>query len=153
MLPTVDELSENTVQRLQDLIAVNLDSSRGLETAAEKIENPRIAAVFRTLAPERRQFAAELQKYVRSNHTKPSDSGSIKGTLHRWWLNLHGTVRAGEEHAVLSDAEAGEDAIKHKYEEVLKDTASSPIQSVLNEQYQRVKAGHDTIRDLRDMTA
>ena len=98
-------------------------------------------------------MAAPSKTLVAKKPEAPQDAKSIKGTLHRWWLNLHGTVRAGEEHAVLSDAEAGEDAIKHKYEEVLKDTASSPIQSVLNEQYQRVKAGHDTIRDLRDMTA
>lgn len=153
MLPTVEHLSENTIRGLQELIEINLDSSHGLETAAEKIENPRIASIFRTLAPERRRFAAALQEYVRLNHVEPTDSGSVKGTLHRWWLNIHGTVRAGDEHAVLSDAEAGEDAIKHKYEAVLKDTAGSPLQKTLTEQYERVKAGHDTIRDLRDMTA
>lgn len=153
MLPTVDVLSPRTIQGLQELIAINLDSSRGLEAAADLIENPRIASVFRSLAPQRREFAAALQDYARSNNVEPTDSGSIKGTLHRWWLNIHGTVRAGDEHAVLSDAEAGEDAIKHKYEAVLKDTEISPLRKVLAEQYEHVKSGHDKIRDLRDMTA
>lgn len=153
MLPTKDKLSKETIDGLQELIEVNLDSSKGLEAAAEKIENPRIASVFRTLAPERRQFASELQEYVRLNNIEPKTSGTVKGTLHRWWLNIHGTVRNGDEHAVLSDAEAGEDAIKHRYESVLKSTAGSPLQRVLTEQYKRVKAGHDTIRDLRDSTA
>lgn len=153
MLPTKDHLSSETIDGLQELIEINLDSSKGLEAAAEKVENPRVASVFRSLAPERRQFATELQDFVRLNNIEPKTTGSVKGTLHRWWLNIHGAVRAGDEHAVLSDAEAGEDAIKHRYESVLKDTAGSPLQRILTEQYKRVKAGHDTIRDLRDATA
>lgn len=150
MLETPDKLSKETITGLQDLIQINLDSSKGLEAAADRIENERLSRLFRTMAPERRQFASELQEYVALNNVEPQDHGSVKGTLHRWWLNIHGAVRAGDEHAVLSDAEAGEDAIKHRYEEVLKSTAGSPLQRILTEQYKRVKAGHDTIRDLRD---
>lgn len=152
MIETTANLSKETIQGLQDLLQINVDSSKGLNTAAEKIESERVARLFRTLASERRQFADDLREFVTLNDKEPRDHGSVKGTLHRWWLNLHGTVRAGDEHTVLADAEAGEDAIKHKYEEVLKGTAGSPLQKVLTEQYKRVKAGHDTIRDLRDAT-
>lgn len=150
MLETPDRLTKETIDGLQDLIQINLDSSKGLEAAADRIENERLSRLFRTMAPERRQFAAELRDYVALNNVEPQDHGSVKGTLHRWWLNIHGAIRAGDEHAVLADAEAGEDAIKHRYEEVLKGTAGSPLQRILTEQYKRVKAGHDTIRDLRD---
>lgn len=153
MLPTKDNLSKETIEGLQELIEINIDSSKGLEAAAEKVENPRVATLFRSMAPERRSFASELQEYVRLNHIEPKTTGSIKGTLHRWWLNIHGTIRDGDEHVVLADAEAGEDAIKRRYEAVLKETAGSPLQRILTEQYKRVKAGHDTIRDLRDATA
>ena len=44
----------------------------------------------------------------------------------------------------------GEDAIKHTYEDALKDTAGSPVNPVLQRQYIEVKRGHDTIRDMRD---
>lgn len=48
------------------------------------------------------------------------------------------------------EAERGENHIKEAYEEVLQETADSPMNELLLAQYAKVKAGHDTIRDLRD---
>lgn len=145
------KLSKNTIDNLQNLIEINLDSSKGLETAADKIENERIADYFRTLAPERLRFAEELKSCVEMTGEEPRDHGSVKGTMHRWWLNIKGTVSSGDEHTVLAEAEEGEDAIKDLYEEVLAETTESPMHTVLVQQYERVKAGHDTIRDMRDV--
>jgi uncharacterized protein (TIGR02284 family) len=54
---------------------------------------------------------------------------------------------------VLVEAEFGEDHIKEAYEEALTRTGDSAINALLQKQYVRVKAGHDRIRDLRDMYA
>jgi uncharacterized protein (TIGR02284 family) len=50
----------------------------------------------------------------------------------------------------LAEAERGEDHIKRAYEDVLTETAGSPMNGVLQVQYSQVKAGHDKVRDLRD---
>ena len=50
-----------------------------------------------------------------------------------------------------AEAERGEDEIKHRYEEALKAVPGSAVEDVVRSQYERVKAGHDTIRDLRDV--
>ena len=44
-------------------------------------------------------------------------------------------------------------AIKARYENVLKETAGSPYNAVLQRQYASVKEAHDTIRDMRDARA
>ncbi|TWT39087.1 PA2169 family four-helix-bundle protein [Blastopirellula retiformator] len=53
-------------------------------------------------------------------------------------------------YAILAEAEAGEDHIKHAYEDALKETAGSAMNDVLQKQYAQVKQGHDRIRDMRD---
>lgn len=152
-METTSHLRDETIAGLQDLIQINIDSSRGYRAAADEIENPRIATLFRECATERQAFSEELKRYVEMNAVEPKDSGSIQGTLHRWWLEIRGTVQGGDEHAVLAEAERGEDAIKHRYEEIMRDTAGSPMSSVLLQQYELVKRRHDQVRDMRDARA
>jgi uncharacterized protein (TIGR02284 family) len=56
----------------------------------------------------------------------------------------------GGEHAILSEAERGEDHIKAKYEEAIKDLKGCTCVTILGRQYSTVVASHDAVRDLRD---
>ncbi len=152
-METVSTLRKETISGIQDLIEINIDSSKGFREAADKIETNEIATLFRHCADEREQYAGQLKSLVQANGTEPTDSGSIKGTVHRWWVGLRGTVQQGDEHAVLAEAERGEDAIKHRYEDTLKGTAGSAVNDVIQKQYAGVKARHDQIRDMRDARA
>lgn len=149
-METTTNLNKDTLSGLQDLIEINIDSSRGFRAAADKIEDQRIASFFRECSGERDGFARDLSRYVAANAVEPKDTGSAKGTLHRWWLELRGTVQRGDEYAVLAEAERGEDAIKERYEEVLKETVGNPLNNVLLAQYAAVKARHDQVRAMRD---
>jgi len=153
MNETITQLNDKTVDGLQDLIEINIDSGKGFREAADRIENRDIASYFRRCADRRLEFAGELQRIIGLNGEDPERTGSALGTMHRWWLSLRGSVQGGDEHAVLAEAERGEDAIKHKYEEVLQETAGSPLTATLNRQYSSVKQDHDTIRDMRDARA
>ena len=60
-------LSDATVERLKDLVRVNLDSSRGFETTADQVESAPVADLMRSIASERRGFANDLRQQVRFN--------------------------------------------------------------------------------------
>ena len=152
-METISNMNASTIEGLQDLIAINIDSAKGFSAAAEKIENRDIAMYFRRCGSRRQRFADELQNFVAANAEEPRESGTVKGTMHRWWLSLRGSVTDGNEHTVLADAERGEDEIKARYENVLKETAGSPVNDVLHRQFASVKEAHDTIRDMRDARA
>ena len=152
-MESITNLNKETIDGIQNLISINIDSSKGFESAAEQIENQQIANYFRDCGQERRKFAGELKIAAALNEEVPEDDGSLKGTAHRWWMNIRSTVTGGNEHTVLADAERGEDEIKHLYEETLKDTAGSPLNDVLQRQYAQVKTRHDQIRDMRDQRA
>lgn len=149
-MKTTHNMSDDTVKNLSELIQINKDSVEGFQTAIEATDDAKVIEVFRSVMTERKSFASELSSFVNINDGDDDPSGSIKGAAHRWWLKAHAAFASDEAVAVLKDAEAGEDEIKEKYEHVIKDTAGSPVNDVLLQQYGKVKQGHDRIRNLRD---
>ena len=143
-------LGPQTIGKLQELIRVGIDSTEGFRQAAETTRSPALRDLFQTLAEERRNFAEELSAHVRGNDVDPVDKGTYLAKLHRWWLDVRGSLANDNGYALLAEIERGEDAIKHAYEEVLKETAGSPVNDVLLRHYAVVKKQHDKIRDLRD---
>ncbi len=150
-LETKTNLTDETVEELQGLIQINLDSQLGFDEAASEVEknDASLAKLFRTYATERSRQASELKSFVSLNNTQPRDDGSFSGSAHRGWINLKAALGGGKQ-MILNEAERGEDAIKAKYEEVLKSTSGSGITDVLNRHYAEVKRTHDKVRDLRD---
>ena len=143
-------LEETTIKKLQSLIQWNIDSVEGLTEAAEKVDDNRVATTFRQVAQGRSSYARELQSYVVANDQEPEDSGSAMGAMHRGWTSMRSAINGGDAYVILIEAERGEDHIKEAYEDVLKETAGSAVNDVLQRQYAQVKKGHDLIRDLRD---
>ena len=152
-LETTANLQEATVAKLQNLIRANIDAYDGLRESAEEVNDPSIAKLFRELAHERSNLASELQDYVERNGEDAVDDGSFSAGVHRAWINVRSKLNSGDPHVVLIEAEFGEDHIKQAYEDVLKETAGSAMNAVLQKQYAVVKAGHDRVRDLRDLYA
>ncbi len=146
-------IEPKVLSKLKDLIRVNLDNSKGLRAAAETVESQSIAALFRELANDRDRHSLDLQRILLLSGEDIPDSGSVSGTVRRWWMEVRGKLNGGDDHVVLIEAERGEDAIKARYEEVLTDVAGNPVNDVLLSIYAEVKRGHDRIRDLRDAKA
>lgn len=146
----VAPLTEDTVERLKDLVRVNLDSAKGFEATAEKIKSESVARLMRSIAAERRGFASDLRLHVQLNQEELGSEGTIRAKVHRWWIGLRGSIQDGDLHAMLSEAEKAEDVIKSLYQDVLKETRGSPVYALLQSQYVSIQQGHDRIRDLRD---
>ena len=73
--------------------------------------------------------------------------------MHRAWTNIKSTITGMNEHAVLAECERGEDTGKHTYEEALKQDLPTDVRTIIERQYQGVKANHDRVRDLRNAAA
>lgn len=146
-------LSDTAISKLRDLIRINVDSYNGFAEAAESINNESIADLFREFARQRAEFASSLKRIVSLNDEEPRVEGSLSAAIHRLWIDVRSMLSGGDAHAILSEAERGEDQIKAAYEEALKETAGSAANDILTEQYAAIKEGHDRIRGLRDAYA
>jgi uncharacterized protein (TIGR02284 family) len=145
---TTRNLPAQTLDKLQDLLRVNIDSENGLRDAAEQVEDVALRRIFRQFADERQSNAAELKQFVEFNGETPVEDGSMLAMLHRTWMDLKAALSSNDAKAVLQEAERGEGHIKHMYEDILTETAGSAVHDVLQHQYVKVKAAHDVVRDL-----
>ena len=143
-------LSDKVTSEIQGLIRLNIDSAEGFTASADLIEDKALASQFREYAAQRSANAEELKATVAYNGEAPAQSGTTSGTLHRWWLELKGKVTSGSTHQVLSEAERGEDSIKHEYEDALKDMNDVGVRDVVERQFRNVKEGHDRVKALRE---
>jgi uncharacterized protein (TIGR02284 family) len=142
---------KTTLKTLNDLIEVLKDGEQGFNTAASDVKVPDLNLVFTRYAVQRAEFASELQARVLALGADADTSGSVAGSIHRGWINLKAALSSNEPHAVLAEAERGEDAAVAAYRKALEvTTLDSPTQDLISRQYADVKSAHDHVKMLRD---
>lgn len=147
---TKTTLECETVEQLQDLVQINIDSRDGFREVADSMSNPDLKALFARFANERDRQAEELLMHVERNQGDAHREGSYAAKLHRLWIDARTAVSTDNVQVVLDEAERGEDVIKAAYESALKETAGSAVNDVLMSHMKSVKASHDKVRDMRD---
>lgn len=138
------------VSTLNGLIATTRDSIEGYSDAAEKANNDQYASMFRHFADQRQRVVGELTQTVRDCGGDPDTSGTVAGAAHRTWMDLRNAVTGTDDKAIIAEVERGEDHIKAKFEEAMRETDLSPktSQTIAN-CYQSIREGHDRVRDLK----
>ena len=117
-------------------------------SSAEAVKNPQLKTMFESFAREREEFATELQQQVKALGGEPERSSSIAGAAHRGWMNIKSAVTGRDEKAVIAEAERGEDVAVKQYQDALREGLPSTVRPVVEQQFSRVKAAHDRVRDL-----
>lgn len=141
---------DDAVSVLNNLIETCKDGEQGFRTAAEGLTNVEIKSKFQAYARERGEMARELQDEVRRLGGDPEKAGSVAGAMHRGWMNITSAVSGSNEHAIVAEAERGEDSAKSAYEDALKEPLPPSAQAVVREQAGRVRDAHDDVRAMRD---
>ena len=142
--------TSHDIRTLNGLIATTIDSVDGYRTSANDVENPRFAELFTARASERSSVAEQLRGEVTRLGGNPEDDGTILAAGHRAFVNLKSAVTGRDDQAIINEVERGEDHIKAKFEDALKDDSLSPeSRSLVQTAYGSVKSGHDEMRDLK----
>ena len=145
--------TQDVIATLNDLLEISRDGEQGFRTCAEGVQSPNLKALFESAARRCAEGAAELDAKVRSLGGEPAQGGSISGSMHRAWTNIKSAITGMNEHAVLAECERGEDAAKAAYEAALQKNLPADVRTLVDRQYQGVKANHDRVRNLRNAAA
>lgn len=141
---------DHDIATLNGLTTTTIDSCDGYTRAAEDASAGRFRELFRDSAGDRRAATSVLQQSVRDLGGTPVDEGSLIASVHRRWLDLKDALAGGGDKAIIDTVESGEDHIKSKYEEALRDGDLSPTAlDAIGTAYQSVRAGHDRMRDIK----
>jgi len=142
--------NDKAISVLNNLIETCKDGELGFKTAAEGLKNPAIKTKFLEYSRQRSEMARELQNEVRRLGGDPEKAGSMSGSLHRGWLDIKSAITGKDDHAILAEAERGEDVAKAAYEDALKETLTGTAQTLVQQQSLKIRQAHDAVRDLRD---
>lgn len=143
------DITEN-ISLLNSLIETCKDGEKGYTASAEDAKDPELQAIFRRYAQQRAEFARELSAAVRAHGGDPDKTGSVSGAVHRGWIDLKAALSTRQPHAVLVEAERGEDVAVSNYRNVSEQLYDPPLRDLVSRQFSGVKAAHDHIRELRD---
>jgi uncharacterized protein (TIGR02284 family) len=141
---------DHDIKTLNSLIETTLDSADGYAEAAKDAKSESLISLFRERSTERRQVASTLQQRVRLLGGDPEDDGTVLASAHRMFVNLRSSLTSNDNKAVVDEVERGEDHIKSKFEDAMKDEDVSPdTMSVITDAYASVRNGHDQMRDIK----
>jgi len=141
---------DETRSTLNDLIETCKDSQGGFHSAAEKLKDPDIHTLFLKFYLQRSEFAGELQAEVTRTGGEPATSGTTAGAIHRGWIGLKTALAADTDHAILEEADRGEDAAVKNYIEALHKDLPHDLKTMLSRQLDEIQQTHKTIRELVD---
>ncbi len=142
--------TKTAVAPLNDLYQLVTDSIKGYSESAEKVKTPQLAAFLSKLVVERTQMKHELASTIHRLHPgEDLDEGTLKGDLHRAWINVREALSSSTDHSVLDECARGEAYLTERYSTVMqdKDTPSSVL-PLLREQGSKVAVTRSTIEQL-----
>ena len=137
---------------LTELAEICKDGEEGYRDAAGKVTSSSLRTMFTEFSSQRAHFASELHTTIAKLGGEPSQSGTFAGAVHRGWLNLKGMVTGHDDAAIIAECEAGEDAAMKQYREALAKDVPTEVRSLIESQFAKVQATHNTVRDLKHQT-
>lgn len=141
--------NDHDIKTLNSLIETVIDSADGYTEASKAAQRSRFEEIFQRRGAERQKLTTELQSKVRALGGEPESDGTLLAGAHRMFLNLRNSM-SSDDTTIVDQVEAGEDHIKHKFEDAQRDNELSAATRVdIDQAYLIVKAGHDEIRDLK----
>jgi len=140
--------NEEVISILNDLIETCRDGQNGFQTAADSVKNPELKSLFYSYSQQRAKFVGELQDEVRHLGGDPETAGSVAASLHRGWIDIKSAVTGGDDGAIISECERGEDAAVSTYRDALDKDLPASVRSIVERQFASVKEAHDRIRSL-----
>jgi uncharacterized protein (TIGR02284 family) len=121
MIRDIMKYSEKISNRLNDLLTRTYDAEKGYKLAQDKVDNPTVKKFLADKVQQRYNFGHELKKEIQTFGELPEKGGSIKGDLHRTWMNFTTTFTSDDTERILEEVERGEKASLEEYNEILND--------------------------------
>jgi len=146
---------ENAIDGLNNLIQINNDRIQGYLTAAKETDEADLRAVFSDLMQDSQDCRRELTQEVTKLGGTPIEGTTVSGKFYRAWMDVKAALTSKDRTAILNSCEFGEDVAVKTYESELEgeNLRSSDLNRLVKDQYARIKAGHDKIKQLRDASA
>lgn len=136
------------LNNIHDLL---VDGRKGYAEASKRADDIRVKNLLSAFSNERSALEADLDAELRLlDPGAPHRDGTIKGDLHRTWMEIRDALSTTDNANLLSECERGESYLLMRYDGILKkeDLATS-TRSLLLRQRAAVQGNMDRVKALR----
>ena len=147
MTSDIMKYSEKISNRLNQLLEKTYDAEKGFKTAAEKVDNSSAKEFLNNKAQQRYNFGHELKSEIMQYGQLPDKGGSIKGNVHRAWMNLKTAFSSNTLETIMEEVKRGEEASLEEYNDILNDnemTLPPSTENLLIKQRNAIQAAINT---------
>ncbi len=129
-------MSENEaiISLMNDLILTCKDGEKGYREAAEGLQNAFYQMLLNDYSRQRSKFASQLLAQVVMMGGEPDRKGTVKGAIHRGWMNLKTAIAGKSDNAIISECKRGEEIAIKIYRDALKRDLPPQIKALLEQQ-------------------
>jgi uncharacterized protein (TIGR02284 family) len=143
------ENSEKIASKLNDLLEKNYDSEKGYKVAEENVKDSQLKDIFRSRSQNRYDFGHELKAEIKKLGESPDKGTSVKGDLHRAWMNIKSSLASNTDEAILEEAIRGEKAAVADYDSVIAEEGiPSSTKDMLVKQRDQIKNALEQVKNL-----
>jgi len=142
--------NSKAIETLNDIIQITEDSHDGYRESAKDAKDADLKTLFTDLASQRSAMVRELQDQVRRLGGQPSDSATILGSAHRFFVNLKSMVTGQDREAVLKEVERGESEAVRRHENALQVGAlPAEARTLIQRHLERFRTDRDRMTALK----
>lgn len=144
--------NQEIIDCLNNLVQINNDRIQGYLTASQETDQDDLKSVFSEMMTTSQECRRELVQEITKLGGTPVEGTTVSGKLYRVWMDIKAALSSKERKAILNSCEFGEDAAVKTYQTEMDSEAlkGSECSQLVREQYSKIKAGHDKIKQLRD---
>ena len=127
--------NKKLTEQLQNLLSIANDSIAVYKKASNDAKGPEFTTLFNDYMIQRSEDAAELKAAINTMGGNAEQSGSVLGTLNRYWIDIKTTISNDEERTLLEASESHDRSAIAEYDAVLRSTEITPeLRALLEEQ-------------------
>ncbi|MEO8589144.1 MAG: PA2169 family four-helix-bundle protein [Flavobacteriales bacterium] len=111
---------------LRDLVELLIDSELGYAEATSRATDERIQQLFKKFSASRGQAIIDISRELMRDGEEVPEGGTLKGTLHRAWMDIRNALTSTHNAAMLDECERGEHYLVGRYEDAIKSEQVPP---------------------------
>ena len=142
---------KNDLTQLNNIHDLLADSRKGYMEAADNADQGRVKELLNTLASSRVQLLSEVValKRIADPETEPRDAGTLKGDLHRTWMDIREALGSNDSTSMLNECERGEKYLLDRYDTILKEDVTAQTKTLAAAQRAKVQENFDHVKQVR----
>lgn len=142
------EFKKEIANNLNQLLEKNYDAEKGYKDAADKVQNTRMKQFLEEQAQLRYDFGHQIKSEIKAFDGEVDKGGSVKGSMHRAWMDLKSAVTSDKEENVMEEVQRGEQSAIEEYNEVInKSNLPATTKGILTQQRDKIQQAQQSAKN------